>query len=189
MEMTKHYPLANDANGNPLDVPADAVAWRVRRGGGRRGRPRIVFDNETGRQLEVPLESTIDDLVDHGCPAGRYRLEAVNAAGHVLPGIVAVTEIPVEALDASDEPTVTSGDPLARLLQTVERQTDTLCRALEAMAQSFGPLRPAQMPIVIGESGSGDGGKSHQEIVQSVTSVANSLIDAWKLKQATGGGA
>jgi hypothetical protein len=120
------FPLATDANGNPLDVPAEAVAWRVRRGGGRRGRPRIVFDNETGRQLEVPLESTIDDLVDHGCPAGRYRLEAVDRSGHLLPGIVAVTEIPVEALAVEDDGQAAgNGDPMARMLQAVERQSDT----------------------------------------------------------------
>src|SRR5438094_4116345 len=76
-------PLAFDANGNPLEVPAGAVAWRVRRGGGRRGRPRTVFDGETGRQLEVALSSTIEDLIDHGCPPGRYRLEAVDASGRV----------------------------------------------------------------------------------------------------------
>ena len=57
---TDHYSLARDADGNPLEVPAGAKAWRVRRGGGRRGRPRSVFDNETGRQLEIPLDATIE---------------------------------------------------------------------------------------------------------------------------------
>src|SRR5437870_3069496 len=54
------FPLAFDANGNPVKVPAHARMWRVRRGGGKRGRPRNVFDATTGRQLEVPLGASID---------------------------------------------------------------------------------------------------------------------------------
>src|SRR5579859_8116350 len=98
------FPLANDADGNPLEVPANAVGWRVRRGGGRRGRPRIVFDNESGRQLEVPLDATINDLVDHGCPPGRYRLEAFDGDGKLITGCVAVTEISMEAVEADEMP-------------------------------------------------------------------------------------
>src|SRR5687767_10910174 len=102
-QSARGYPLANGANGEPLDVPENAVAWRVRRGGGRRGRPRIVFDNETGRQLEVSIHATIEDLVDCGCPAGRYRLEAVDKDGRLIPGIVAVTEIPADAGDDDEQ--------------------------------------------------------------------------------------
>src|SRR5437899_2297037 len=100
-EREARYPLAYDANGNPIDVPPEAVAWRVRRGGGRRGRPRHVFDPETGRQLEVPLASTLDSLIDAGCPADRYLLYPVDAVGRVLLGTVAVTEVP-EGADGDD---------------------------------------------------------------------------------------
>src|SRR3954470_24587166 len=88
------YPLANDANGNPLDVPETAAAWRVRRASGRPGRPQNVYDPETGRHLEGPLHGAVDDLREAGCGPGRYRLEAVDADSKLLtPSIVAFTEL------------------------------------------------------------------------------------------------
>src|SRR5215813_8962262 len=93
------YPLAFDSRGNPIAVPSSAVAWRVRRGGGRRGRPRNVFDAETGRQLEVPLGATLQDLIETNVPADRYLLYPVDAQGLVLPGVVAVTEVPADEED------------------------------------------------------------------------------------------
>ena len=92
--MPQHYPLAFDGDGNPIMVPEEARSWRVRRGGGRRGRPRHVFDPETGRQLEIPITATFDDLIDLDFEADRYRLEAVDEAGHILPDVpAAVVEI------------------------------------------------------------------------------------------------
>jgi hypothetical protein len=49
------YPLAFDSSGNPLTLPDEARMWRVRRGGGRRGRPRNVFDPQDGPPLEISL--------------------------------------------------------------------------------------------------------------------------------------
>src|SRR4051794_10951160 len=98
------YPLAYDANGNPIAVPADAVGWRVRRGGGRRGRPRNVFDAETGRQLEIPLGATLQDLIETNVPPDRYLLYPVDAQGLVMPGVVAVTEVPAGDDDAAEAP-------------------------------------------------------------------------------------
>src|SRR6185312_13249257 len=100
------YPLAFDANGNPIELPPEAVKWRVRRGGGRRGRPRHVFDAETGRQLEIPLTATLDTLIDAGCTADRYLLYPVDGEGHLIGGIIAVTEI-AEGADGEPDPTAT----------------------------------------------------------------------------------
>ncbi len=151
------HPLAYDANGEPLDVPIGAVAWRVRRGGGRRGRPRIVFDNESGRQLEIPIGGTLADLIDRGCPPGRYRLEAVDGSGHLIPGCIAVTEVPIEA-EADEEEQEINTDTKANLLallarqqSTIERQTDTLARALEAAVSGYGEVRPSApaAPVIV----------------------------------------
>ena len=89
------YPLANDQHGDPLDVPDEAVAWRVRRANSRPGRPQNVYDPETGKQLEISLDATIDDLRDQGCGPGRYRLDAVDTDGKTIAGVVAFTEIAV----------------------------------------------------------------------------------------------
>lgn len=97
------YPLANDPGGNRIEVPPEAAAWRVRRGGGRPGRPRVIFDGETGRQLEVPLAATVNDLIEKGLPPGRYRLEGIDADGNVIPEVVAVTEISVDAWKAMQD--------------------------------------------------------------------------------------
>src|SRR5690242_5425734 len=146
------YPLANDVNGNPLEVPEAAVAWRVRRASGRPGRPQNVYDPETGRQLEVPLDATVDDLRECGCGPGRYRLEAVDGDSRAIAGIVAFTELVPDAEVRSEPAEVLA--PMERLLETIEKQSDTLCRALEAMANAFGPVRPAQ--VSLGEPHAGE---------------------------------
>ena len=40
-------------------------------------------------------------------------------------------------------------DAIARLLETVEKQSDTICRALEALSHAFGPVRPASEPVIV----------------------------------------
>ncbi|MBA3455855.1 MAG: hypothetical protein H0T42_22350, partial [Deltaproteobacteria bacterium] len=49
-------PLARDAGGQPLAVPENATAWRVRRHTG--GRPRIVLGVDK-QPIHVPLGYTI----------------------------------------------------------------------------------------------------------------------------------
>ncbi|HXF35164.1 MAG TPA: hypothetical protein VN603_11390, partial [Candidatus Acidoferrales bacterium] len=141
------YPLAFDSNGNPLDIPPQAVAWRVRRGGGRRGRPRNVFDAETGRQLEIPLGSQLDDLISTGVEPDRYLLYPIDGEGRLVPGIVAVTEVPEgDGGDAApSDPTDEKSALLALLVRqqaTIDSQNDRLARALEATVSGYGPVRP-----------------------------------------------
>src|SRR4051812_7618563 len=100
----QRYPLANDVHGNPIELPPEAAAWRVRAGGGRKGRPRMVFDGDTGKQLEVPLGATLDDLEAMGCGPDRYRLEAIDGNGRLLPGVVAFTELGGEEAPAPAPP-------------------------------------------------------------------------------------
>jgi hypothetical protein len=181
------YPLAFDSNGNPLDVPAEAVAWRVRRGGGKRGRPRNVFDEETGRQLEIPLASTIDDLIDRGCSADRYRLEAVDAEGRVIPDVVAIVGVP-ETEEEEDKPTEIF-DPLVRMSQLVAQLVDANCRTMEAMASAFGTVRPVQpqAPIVVEQPPPESSAMRPEQLVQTVATIGKVFADAWKTSQ--GGGA
>ena len=149
-----------------------------------------MFDLETGRPLEVRLDATMRDLVDRGCGAGGYRLEPVDADGRIIGGIIAITEIPRDAVpDAPEDSDVADGpDHYDRMLLTIERQSDTLCRAFEAMTNAFGPVRPLQMPIVVGEGG-GEGGMKADQIAQTVATVAKTVVDAWKGNGGGGGGA
>lgn len=184
----QRYPLAFDLNGNPIKVPEGAVAWRVRRGGGRRGRPRNVFDAETGRQLEVPLGASLDDLIESGCPADRYLLYPVDAEGHILTGVVAVTEIQEGSLDEEGRPAVEHGDRddiVSQLLSTVRAQSDTLCRALEAAASGYGQVRPAPpTPVIVEQPPPEPSGIKPDQIAQ-IVGVAKSVFDSFK----AGGGA
>jgi hypothetical protein len=190
------YPLANDVHGNPIEVPANAVAWRVRRGGGRRGRPRNVYDAETGKQLEVPLEATLEELADRGCPAGRYRLEAIDADGRVIPNVVAMTEVPEEAATDEDdgEGKAEGGNAtLDKALALVGQLVDTNCRAMEAMAGAFGTVRPAHgapEPVIIAQPQQAP--MRPEQLMQTVGQVvqtAKSVFDTWKAANGTPGGA
>ena len=192
---TTRYPLANDADGNPIKVPPEAVAWRVRRGGGTRGRPRVVFDSATGRQLEVPLTVTVEELVERGCPPGPYRLEAVDGEGRIISGVVGVTELGSlgEAAAVSEEDEVEedgedggfNGHLIRRQLRTIERQNEVLFRAIDAMSSAFGPVRRVG-PAIMGEAtsgGEGDSGKSEkvvENIVSGVVSSVKTVADMWK---------
>lgn len=195
------YPLAYDANGNPIEVPAEAVAWRVRRGGGRRGRPRHVFDPETGRQLEVPLGANLDSLIDAGCEADRYLLYPVDGEGRIIPGIIAVTEVPEVSGDEQDPlQSVTGGEKgtmlmvIQQQLATIQRQGETLCRALEATTSGYGRVHPAPPPapvmveqpqqvIVDGEK---EEAAFKPEQIAEIANIAKSIFDMFK---APGGGA
>jgi len=100
------YPLASDANGEPLTVPSNAVAWRVRKLARKAGRPKLIFDPETGRPIEVPINASFQDFVDCLSESGRYRLEAIDALGRAIPGCVGVTEV---VFDDDDRGPASSG--------------------------------------------------------------------------------
>ena len=51
--------------------------------------------------MELPLTVTFDDFVEQVAEAGRFRLEAVDGTGRVIPGCVAVTEVALD--DANDD--------------------------------------------------------------------------------------
>lgn len=175
------YPLANDGHGNPIEVPDATKAWRVRRANGRPGRPQNVYDPETGKQLEIPLQSTVDDLRDYGCGPGRYRLEGVDEQGSIIASVVAFTELADNIVDEPATPSIYATQ-ITRLLDTVERQSDTLCRALEAMATAFGPVRPTAQsfeaaPMVVPAA---PAGMSTMDVMQNVAGVVKLVSDSFK---------
>ena len=182
-------PLAFDQNGNPLDLPDAAVAWRVRRGGGRRGRPRNVFNPETGLQLEVPLGATLDDLINAGCEGDRYLLYPIDSDGRSIPGVVAVTEVPRSEEDEdSDEERKAPGllvpdeSYVGQLLATIKAQADALCRAIESTSSGYGNVRPP-VPVTIeapAPVAKDDGGAFKPENLATIMTMAKTVFDALK---------
>jgi hypothetical protein len=144
-ENAKSYPLAKDINGEPIEVPPEAVAWRVRRRSGKQGRPQSVFDPETGTPLEIDLDSEIDEL--RPCGPGGYRLDAIDGTGKLIAGITAYVEVPaIEAEPTQIETPTETAATLRELTGLLRESMMTNCRALEAMATAFGPVRPAEAP-------------------------------------------
>jgi hypothetical protein len=141
---TQRYPLANDVKGNPVQVPEAAAGWRISKLARKAGRPKVIFDNETGRPLELPLAVTYEDFSETVGEAGRYRLEAFDGNGQNIAGCVAVTEV---AFD-DEEPIgpATSPDALPHLIQLVGKLVETNARVMEAMASAFGQVKPAGAP-------------------------------------------
>lgn len=150
----KQHPLAFDMDGNPMTLPPEATAWRIRRGGGRRGRPRPVFDQETGRQLEVPLTANIEDLIEAGCKPDRYRLEAVDADGRLIPDVVAVIELPGARDDEDESAKATPSSPPSVQMdgnqQLIAQLVATICGVTTAMIQhGMRPAPGSETPVVI----------------------------------------
>ena len=146
----KQCPLARDINGDPVEVPGEAVAWRVRRRSGKQGRPQSVFDPETGTPLEIELDCGIDELRPFG--SGGYRLDGIDGSGKLIPGVTAYVEVPTDEAvppPPCDAPTETAA-ALREMTQLLRESMQTNCRALEALASAFGPVRPSAahpMPV------------------------------------------
>jgi len=176
---TTQYPLARDANGNPLDVPPEAVAWRVRKLARRAGRPKVLFDAETGRPLELPITASFDDFVEQVNESGRFRLEPVDAQGRIIPGCVAVTEV---VLDEDDElpslPRNTS-EETAHLHQLVAHLVDANTQVMKAMASAFGSVQP-QLIRNASEPSAADGGASKMiEAINQIGATVSQLAGAY----------
>jgi hypothetical protein len=147
-EMVRQFPLANDSNGDPIDLPPQAVKFRVRKmPSGRAGRPKSVFDRDTGRQLEVPLDIQLEELAERVTESGRYRLEAIDASARTIPGCIAFTEVEMEDDDDVEETTPSSHGEHAHLVALVEKVVDSNTRVMEAMASAFGQVRPHRQPM------------------------------------------
>src|SRR6185436_5990258 len=69
--------LAFNEDGDPIELPAAATGWRVKRMRGTRGAPGLVYGAD-GAPLVIPLELDIEDLRREVGIPGKYKLEAVD---------------------------------------------------------------------------------------------------------------
>lgn len=166
------YPLAHDENGSPIEIPATAAGWLVRRHSGGRGRPGAVYDHD-GRPLVLPLESTAADLRAGGCRPAMYRLDAVDSNRKVL-GVAAYTEVRRDEDAPERESSGAAGSSigdaavaaLARAVEAMQRvqaerekaqaereraQAEMLSRLIERLAPPPPPPVPRNMPDVLRE--------------------------------------
>jgi hypothetical protein len=203
------YPLAHDETGIPVDVPAAAVGWLVRRHAGGRGRPAAVYDAD-GCPLVVALDATLEELRAHGCRPGSYRLDAVDGGRRPL-GVAAYTEVsgeaeevtrvvgPANATDAAIAALARAVEAMQRVQAERERvQAEMFMRLIERLApvpvvQPASDLRNAVAQAVelkrtldeLGEAArdeeDDEGGKSTLEVLAS---VVGPVLDALKVVKA-----
>src|SRR4051812_32331605 len=94
--------LAIDGDGEPFDVPAHVTGWRIRRlQPDGRGRPELVYD-ATGRPVVLPVDSTFVALRDT-VGGGRYRLDPIDASGHVDATVKTACTGYVQPVEASND--------------------------------------------------------------------------------------
>jgi hypothetical protein len=138
------YPLANDAEGNPIDVPPTVTSWRVRRQPSRQGRPKAI-QNGNGDPLTVPLDATFEDLRALGCEPDRYRFDGLDAKGAIVdPPVVAFAEILATAADrqatlitGTDPAVYRMADALARVVESGHRSDAQMARFAEYQNQTL----------------------------------------------------
>jgi hypothetical protein len=177
----QEYPLARDAEGIPLAVPPEAVHWRVMRDS-TGGRPGAVFDPATGQRLKIPIDATVADLIKCGCAPGRYRLEALSADGRALPVLAFVDVVEPASSSGGPPAAMNVADAFTVLVQLVVRSMDTNCRAMEAMASAFGPVRPAAAPPppVLVEAAPRDESMKPEAFMQMLTTLVTQGVEALK---------
>lgn len=101
-------PLAFNSEGDPFDVPAAAVGWRVKRHQPGRGAPELVYSS-AGLPLVIPIEAGIDELHQAVVTPGKYRLDPVDDYERVIKGADAACIVVCER-----RPEPTTAKPAAR---------------------------------------------------------------------------
>jgi hypothetical protein len=144
--------LAFDANGEPIQFPADAEELRVRRfrNPGMRGACEVVHDRD-GAPLYVPVDSSYVELrrmVDNA--PGRYRLDPVDAARRVianaLPAYITISEAPRNANAANQN------DERECVIRELARANADMCKT---MAEKFASVMEAAAGLLRAADGAG----------------------------------
>lgn len=125
-------PLARDSAGKPFGVPSIAAMWKVFRHTG--GRPTLMTDEEGG-PLYVPIDATMDDLIDAGCTWGSYYLEAVDSKKKPVRVRRAVVDIAAPESVQAPPTAATPRASAAAAAAPAPDDTRGYTRVIEAMAR------------------------------------------------------
>lgn len=144
-------PLANDRNGEPVELPTTAAAFRVRRAAqhGKGGAPAVVWRD--GQPLVCAIETDVETLRELvGDKPGLYRLDAVDESGRTLANVPACY---CQLGDGGDDGR--SDDPLSRVLASNERLARVNAEAMEKLGAQLSSLVEAAAKLVAAADGAG----------------------------------
>jgi len=111
------YELAIDVDGEPFAIPPEVTGWRVRRALEGKGQPELIY--KYGKPLIVRVNASHADVLA-AAGAGKYRLDPVDALGHVVADVkVACTGPLSEDEGPPTELSSSPADPAARRLVAV----------------------------------------------------------------------
>ncbi len=105
--------LAFNLNGDPFDVPTNAVGWRVRKMKNK-GAPEVAY-GRNGQPLVLALEADVDDLRAEVGASGRYRLDPIDDQNKPIANAPAGYVMVHELTPASAAPTASLLAPLTPL--------------------------------------------------------------------------
>ncbi len=157
--------LAFNVNGEPFEVPASAIGWRVKRLKAK-GAPEVVYGRD-GLPLVLPVDSDLDDLrVEVGTP-GRYRLDPIDEANKPVPNgtpgyvFVHADARPVDCgASSGTRPTTSPSDNIvieamrmnAEMARTIiDRFPQMLESAATLLRAADGAGLPARLPQMIAD--------------------------------------
>lgn len=148
-------PLAWDHDGMPFQPPAEAIAWKVRRYSGNRGRPPVVHGDHG--PLHVDLDATIDDLrLTLGNAPGAYRLYPVSEVGEEMEPIACIEVKPLDgdsqlAVMGQDSPNPAQRGPLSVGDQANGHALDAmeLCRMMVASRDAHDQLMASMLTTMV----------------------------------------
>jgi hypothetical protein len=164
--------LAFNINGDPFDVPANAIGWRVRKMKAK-GAPEVVY-GRSGQPLVLPLEADIDDVRAEVTGTGRYRLDPVDDTNKPIEGApagyvyvhdapAALAPAPASVQSSSHLPAPSDNVVIEAMRMNAEIAKSVVDRfplMMEAAATLLraadGAGLPAREPLALGDDGEDD---------------------------------
>lgn len=145
--------LAFNLSGEPFEVPAHAVGWRVRRmkQRGEKGAPEVVYGRD-GLPLLIPIDADMSDLRRAVEEPGRLRLDPVADGMRPIEGAPAAyvqvasvippaqPEVAVELASASARPSAHVFDPMVEAMRMNTELAKSVIDGFPSMMQAAAVL-------------------------------------------------
>lgn len=188
--------LAFNLNGDPFEIPAGAVAWRVRKMK-HKGAPEVAY-GRNGQPLVLPLEADVDDLRAEVTSSGRYRVDPIDENQRPIEGaqsgyvyvhelsraVEAAAPVVQQASNLAPLPSPSDSVVIEAMRMNAEIARAVVCKLpqmFEAGAQLLraadGAGLPARPPMAVSEDDGDDGEDGDDEHdAQPAASPVSELI-------------